>query len=218
MLHSIWRTVRKLRALILILGVLSLVSIGAGVATRHAWSGSPPSWVQHQSEDQDEQIERVFGRFRGPLREGRAGTILACSGLVFIINMAGNVLNFTLPGALIVPLPYTLLYGGWATGVGGASSPASSLLSLLLFQLMGLLEWVTYVIASAAGLNIGLSVLAPRRQGVASRGAAFRFACGDAVRLYALVALILAFAAVIEILYIRKVLLMGGTGIPLQPY
>jgi len=218
MFHSIWCTVRKLGWLILILGVLYVACIGAGVATYHAGPESLPSWVQHQGEGSYEQIERVFGRFRGPLREGRAGTILTCSGLVFVVNMAGDVLNFTLPGALIVPLPFTLLYGGWVQGVGLAGLHASSLLSLLLLLLVGSLEWVSYVLASAAGLNIGLSVLAPRRQGVTSRGAAFRAAWGDAARLYALIALILAVQAVMEILYVRKVLLMGGTGIPLQPY
>jgi len=218
MLHGIWRTVRKLRALILTLGVLYLACMGAGVATYHAGRESLPSWVQHQGEGSYEQIERVFGRFRGPLREGRAGTILTCSGLVFVVNMAGDVLNFTLPGALIVPLPFTLLYGGWAQGLGLAAIHGSSFLSVFLYLLMGSLEWATYVLASVAGLNIGLSVLAPRRQGVASRGAAFRPACGDAVRLYAVIVLILAAQAVMEILYVRKVLLLGGSGVPLAPY
>ncbi|UCF00038.1 MAG: hypothetical protein JSV82_02950, partial [Planctomycetota bacterium] len=86
------------------------------------------------------------------------------------------------------------------------------------FLCVGFLEWVTYVIGSVAGVNIGLSTLVPRRQGVTSRWKAFKLAWRDAGRLYIIILMVLAFQAVFEILYVRKVLLMGGSAIPLMPY
>ena len=103
-------------------------------------------------------------------------------------------------------------------GTGLAGIHGSSLLSVVLFLLMAILEWSTYVIATAAGVNIGLSVIFPKKQGVSSRWQAFKCAWVDAGRLYMIIVLILAIQAVFEILYVRKVLLMGGSGIPLMPY
>jgi len=53
---------------------------------------------------------------------------------------------------------------------------------------------------------------------VSSRRTAFRLAWGDAGRLYILIASILGIQAIMEILYVRKILLMGGRALPLAPY
>ncbi len=92
------------------------------------------------------------------------------------------------------------------------------LITLCLFLLMGGLEWITYVLATAAGVNIGLSVLMPQRQAAATRWLAFKRAWSEAGRLYVVIIGILAVQAVFEMLYVRKVLLMGGSGAPLMPY
>ena len=80
------------------------------------------------------------------------------------------------------------------------------------------MEWVTYVLSASAGTNIGLAIISPKRVDCASRWAAFKHTMRQAVSLYAVIVFILAFQAVFEILYLRKVLLMGGTGAPLTPW
>ncbi len=161
--------------------------------------------------------QNIFGRFRAPVREGRVSTIVACSGLVFAINLLGSVLS-GFASVLLVPDLFNMVLGGWMQGVSLAQFQASSSLSLFLFLVMGGLEWLTYPLATVAAVNVGLSVLWPKWQNVPSRWSALRLAWSDTQRLYLLIATILLVQAVFEILYVRKVLLMGGTGVPLMPY
>ncbi|MHC4739860.1 MAG: hypothetical protein ACYS9Y_13220 [Planctomycetota bacterium] len=204
--------------MILIIALLYIASIVGGLVTRCTGGELFVSFVEKGEQRSAPQVEKIFGRFRQSVHDGHFGTIALCSSIVFTINTIGNIINFTLPGILIAPLGFTLLLGGWIQGTGLGGIQASSFLSLFLFLSMGCLEWVTYVIASAAGINISLSVLMPKRQGVATRWKAFRLAWRDAGRLYVIILIILSFQAVFEILYIRKVLLMGGSAIPLKPY
>ena len=83
----------------------------------------------------------------------RGPTNTACSGLVFLINLLGDFIQFTVLSILIVPACFTLGLGGWMQGIGLAGVHASSGLSLGLFLLMGGLEWITYVLATVAGVN-----------------------------------------------------------------
>ena len=89
---------------------------------------------------------------------------------------------------------------------------------MFLFLLMVGLEWITYVLSAAAGTSIGLAVLFPKRVERPTRWSAFKHALSQAGSLYVVIVVILAIQAVFEILYVRKVLLMGGTGVPLMPY
>ena len=218
MLGNICKTLARLRRLILIIALLYIASIAAGMITRYTGGEVFVSFVEKFDQSGLEQVEKIFGRFREPLREGNLKVIALCSLMVFAINTLGSVINFTLPGILIVPIAGTLLFSGWMQGISLAGIQASSFLSLFLFLCMGCLEWATYVIASAGGVNIGLSIVSPKRQGVASRWKAFKLAWRDAGRLYIIIAIILSVQAVFEILYVRKVLLMGGSAIPLLPY
>jgi uncharacterized membrane protein SpoIIM required for sporulation len=218
MLSNIYETLTRLKWLFLTMALLYVASIAAGLVTRRAGGPAFVSFVEKSDQSKTTQIETIFGRFRQPVRDGDVGAIALCSLIVFAINTLGSVINFTLPGILIAPIGLTLLFGGWMQGVGLGGLEASSSLSLFLFLCMGCLEWVTYVIASVAGVNIGLSVLAPKRQAVTSRWQAFKLAWRDAGRLYIIILVILAFQAVFEIIYVRKVLLMGGSAIPLEPY
>jgi hypothetical protein len=188
------------------------------LVTRRVGGEFAVSFVEESDQRSAAEIEKIFGRFRQPVRDGHFGAIALCSLIVFAINTLGNAMNFTLPGILIVPIAFTLLLSGWMQGISLGGIQASSFLSLFLFLSMGCLEWITYVVASVAGANIGLSVLAPKRQGITSRWKAFGLAWRDAGRLYIIIAIILAFQAVFEMLYVRKVLLMGGSAVPLAPY
>lgn len=218
MLSNICKTFTRLKRLLLVIILLYVASIAAGVITRHAGGEDFVSLVEKSSQSSAPHIEKIFGRFRQSVRDGHLGTIALCSLIVFAINTLGDLINFTLPGILIAPIGLTLLLGGWMQGISLGSVQASSFLSLFLFLCMAGLEWITYVVASVAGVNIGLSVLIPKRQGTTSRWKAFKLSWRDAGRLYIIILVILAFQAVFEILYVRKVLLMGGSAIPLMPY
>lgn len=117
-----------------------------------------------------------------------------------------------------MPVLSTIVMGGWIQGLSLAHVQGSSFWSLFWFFLMGGLEWLTYPLTAAAGVNVGLSVLWPKWQNAEDRRSALRLAWRDTRRLYLLIAAILLVQAVLEMLYVRKVLLMGGTGIPLMPY
>lgn len=218
LLTPVGGTVMRLRTLIVVVGLLYVACVGGGVVTGRSMSEKSRATLTERAAQSAQVVEQVFGRFRESVREGHRGTIAACSILVFLINLAGDFIQFTLLSILIVPAFFTLELGGWLQGIGLSGVHASSGLSLGLFLLMVGLEWITYVLATVAGVNIGLSVLMPRRQLAETRWLAFKRAWGDAGRLYLLIAGILAVQAVFEMLYVRKVLLMGGSGVPLMPY
>jgi hypothetical protein len=210
------KTLTRLKWLTLIIAMLYIASIATGLVTRSVGGEFFTSFVEESDSQSAPQIERIFGRFREPVREGHLGTIALCSLIVFAINTLGSILRF-IGNIFIVPV-VNLFFCGWMIGISLGGIEASSFISLLLFLTMCGLEWCSYVISSVAGVNIGLSVLMPKRQGVASRWKAFKLSWRDAGRLYIIILTILAVQAVFEILYVRKVLLMGGSGVPLQPY
>ncbi|MDP2981787.1 MAG: stage II sporulation protein M [Candidatus Latescibacter sp.] len=219
---STLNTPKQTNRLLAVIAILYILSLTSGFAMSRLIPEAIPSsmqtYIQKANVNQIEQIEKVFGKYRQSLREGQLGTIAVCSGIVFGINLLGDFVQFTLYSILIVPVVFTLAFGGWIQGIGLAGIHGSSFVSVVLFLLMGFLEWSTYVIATAAGINIGLSFVFPRRQGVSSRRQAFKRAWKDGGRLYGIISLILAVQAVFEVLYVRKVLLMGGSGVPLMPY
>jgi hypothetical protein len=208
----------RLKWLVLIIATLYIASIATGLIICFAGGEFFTTFLEKSDSQSAQQIEKIFGRFREPLRDGHLSTIALCSSIVFAINTLGNITNFTLPGILILPVGLTLLIGGLMQGISLGGIQASSFTSLLLFLLIVCLELITYVIATVAGINVGLSVLVPKRQKVKSRWKAFKLAWRDAGCLYVVILTILAFQAVFEILYVRKILLMGGSGIPFAPY
>ena len=201
----------------LVIGVGSLYAgaIVLGLISHHL--SGPTAELAARLGSDAEGVERIFGRFRESVREGDVTAMAWCSLLVFTINVLGNITNFTLPGILLLPGLGFLLFSGWLTGVNLAGLQASSLASYVWYLVMVSLELATYVLALAAGLNVGLSLLMPARQQVPSRLRAFGLAWRDAYRLYRIIAMVLAFQAVLEILYVRQVLVRGGTGVPLTP-
>ena len=217
MLSRVWDTVSRLKMLMVVVGLLYAASIGAGIVT---WRLMPTAWPDNltkEEQNKNEQVENIFGRFREPVREGRFGAVLTASGLVFLINLFGVFSQFTVLATLILPAPF-LGVAGWMQGMSLAQIHGSSFFSVFLYLAMGSLEWITYPLATVAGLNVGLSVLFPKRQATTSRWLAFKQAWRDAGRLYLVIAMILAVQAVCEIFYVRQVLLHGGSGVPLAPY
>jgi len=217
LLSRVWDTVSRLKTLIAVVGLLYIASIGAGIV---AWRLMPTAWpdsLTKQERDKNEQIEKVFGRFREPVREGQWGAVLTASGLVFLINLFADFSQLTVLSILIVPASFLGLTG-WMQGMSLAQIHGSSFLSVFLYLFMESLEWITYPLATVAGLNVGLSALLPKRQATNSRWLAFKQAWRDAGSLYLVITVILAVQAVCEIFYVRQVLLHGGSGVPLAPY
>ncbi|HUW82901.1 MAG TPA: hypothetical protein VMZ31_08900 [Phycisphaerae bacterium] len=200
----------------LIVLALYSTSVVAGAITYQIGGQDVAASVQ-ESDDQIAALESTFGAYRAPIRDGVPSAILTVVAIVFATNLCTNVLNFTAPGALILPLGF-LLFAGWNQGVSIASLTASSAGSLLGFLAVLGLESGTYVLAAAAGLNAGLSFLMPARQGARSRWRGFGRGWRDALRFYAVIVGTLAAQALLEVMYVRQVLLAGGTGIPLRPY
>jgi hypothetical protein len=138
-------TFKRLRVLIVVIGSLYLACIGAGVVS----CGLVPERVRaafaaHEARS-SQGVERIFGQFRESVGEGHWRVIAACSGLVFLIKLAGDFIQFSLGSVLIVPAVFTLGVGGWLQGFSLAGVHASSALSLGLFLFIGGLEWITYV-------------------------------------------------------------------------
>ena len=218
MLNNITQTFMRLKWLVLIIATLYIASIATGLIICFAGGEFFTSFLEKSDSQSALQIEKIFGRFREPVREGHLGMMALCSLIVFAINTLGNITNFTLPGIFIIPAAVILLIGGLMQGISFGGIHGSSFISLFIFLLIVCLESITYVIATVAGVNVGLSILMPKRQKVKSRWKAFKLAWRDAGCLYIVILVILAFQAVFEILYVRKILLMGGSGIPFAPY
>ena len=87
MSSRVWETVLRLKTLMVVVGLLYVASIGVGIAT---WRLMPTAWPESLTKEvknKNEQIEKVFGRFREPVREGQRGAVLTASGLWFLIKL-----------------------------------------------------------------------------------------------------------------------------------
>ena len=134
------------------------------------------------------------------LKSGNLGQAIL---FTFLFNLAsGAFLSTTLPG--IIPLlggvaiiGITVLRG-FVIGVTYPAVLASSYGALVVGLGTLMLELGAYVFSGAAGIHIALAPIFPGRLEVQSRWAALRAACRDAVRLYAIVVLLLALGAIWE--------------------
>ncbi|MBX7256415.1 MAG: hypothetical protein K1Y02_08640 [Candidatus Hydrogenedentes bacterium] len=163
-------------------------------------------------------LETIFGPFRNALCEGSATTVASVAGIVFLINVLGILISYVLPGFFLVPGFLLLLYVGWTQGRSLAEWDASTLGSMLGFSWMLALESFSYVLGTVAGMNFSLALLVRSWTGRDTRGAALRAAGCTALKLFGLILAILFIQALSETLYVRQVLLHGGSGIPLMPY
>ena len=206
---------RRRRRLLLALGAAYVVSMAGGLAV--GWWTQSTGEPGAAEEAQYEAVEGIFGRFREPVREGDIAAIALCAVIILAINLTGAVMR-TVGSVALVPIAFGLLLTGWQIGRFLPTLTGSSHLSVFLFVLMAALEWTGYVISAAAGANIGLGIILPQRFDTPSRWAAFKMSLREAGWMYVAIVAVLSVQAVFEILYVRKVLAMGGTGVPLGPY
>jgi len=210
--HQYLKPQSKLMALI---AAGFFVSLLAGMAIVTLEAEPIASWLTAERADY-EQIERIFGKYRESVRDGELVAMATCILLVFGINTLGSILR-SISTLFVLPVA-VLILEGCMIGAYLLSLQGSSYTSVILFLSMAGIEWVTCVLSATAGAHIGLAVVSPKRVGLSSRWAAFKRAGIQAGSLYLLIIAILAVHAVFELLYVRKVLLMGGTGIPLLPW
>ena len=129
------------------------------------------------------------------------GNLILAILFTFLVNLTiGAFLTTTLVGVIFfIPILITV-FRGWVIGIayyGIFDTPTSATLALgtLIFELGA------YVFSGAAGINIGLSFIFPKRIYAAlNRWEAFKEAWRDAARLYVIVIVLLALGAIWEII------------------
>jgi hypothetical protein len=133
-----------------------------------------------------------------------AGQIILAIAWTFVINLAvASFISITLP-SLIVPfsgllvglvraVAWGLLFSPPSVAVGGREAAMGLLIAILL-----VLEGQGYVLAMLAAWVQGQAFLSPQSVGAADRGQGYLVGIKHALRLYLLVALVLAVAAVYE--------------------
>jgi uncharacterized membrane protein SpoIIM required for sporulation len=141
--------------------------------------------------------------FTSILQSLEGGEILKAILVTFLVNLTtGAFLTTTLPG--IVPLIGSLgtitvtLLRGFVVGITYpqvlSSSPGAFILGLGTM----ILELGAYVFSGAAGINIALAPILPKRHGTQSRWTAFKMAWKDAAKIYVIVIILLALGAAWE--------------------
>jgi len=141
--------------------------------------------------------------FTSIIQSLQGGELVNAILMTFLLNLAvGAFLTTTLPG--IVPLlgvfgivAVTSLRG-FVIGVTYPEVLSVSPVGLALGLGTMILELGAYVFSGAAGINIALAPILPRRYGIQSRWAAFKMAWKDAARIFAIVIILLGLGAIWE--------------------
>lgn len=133
----------------------------------------------------------------------QGGELLSAILMTLVINLTvGAFLATTLPG--IVPLLGALgvvvvtVLRGFVIGVTYPEVLSASPVGLALGLGTMILELGAYVFSGAAGINISLAPILPRRYGVQSRLAAFKMAWKDAAKVFVIVVILLVLGAIWE--------------------
>jgi uncharacterized membrane protein SpoIIM required for sporulation len=141
--------------------------------------------------------------FTSILESLQGGELLKAVLVTFLVNLtSGAFLTTTLPG--IVPLLGSLgtiavtLLRGFVVGITYPEVLSSSPSAFALGLGTMVLELGAYVFSGAAGINIALAPILPRRYGTQSRWVAFKMAWKDAGKIYVIVVVLLALGAVWE--------------------
>lgn len=138
-----------------------------------------------------------------PLTGVLADNLLLKILYTFAFNLTmGALVSTTLTG-LIFFFPYMIaVWRSFLIGILVADMDASFVMSVIFYGTF-ILEFGAYCVSSAAGADLGLSLIWPSRKGTDDRREALRLAARDALKLYLLVAVILFVAAVWEITWLH---------------
>ena len=160
------------------------------------------------------QVEKMFSQYREPVKNGDWRAISKCAMIVFGLNTLGMIQN-TVLSALLIPLILQMGFVGINQGVAFSETKGSSLTSLLAYYFVGGLEWISYPLANFAGILFTTSIISSL---INHQELAIMTRITEVAAILMPVIVILFFQAILELLYVRKVLCVGGTAIPLKPY
>jgi len=191
-------TSRQIKGLVFLVAAIYIVSLLIGYYLVHVRVPFAVKMVETVTENVPDNP--VFTPIIGALRGGNLPFAIVYT---FLINLSsGAFISTTLPG--VIPL----LGGVWSIAVSGvrgfiigaayyyALSVSAGYTILAIGTLI--LELGAYVFSAAAGINISLSAVFPRRYNVRSRWVAFREAWKDAGRIYVIVIILLVLGAIWE--------------------
>lgn len=173
-------------------------------------------FIHAADEQKIKQTEKIFGKYRESVKNGNIITMIQCSGIVFGMNTLAAIQNIIL-SAFIVPLVLTLVFVGVCQGVAFSETKGSSLFSVVSYYFVGGLEWLTYPLSIFAGLIIPATIFSAivKHTNII---AGLSIAMYQIFYVFVIIVVLLIIQAPLELLYVRKVLQKGGSGIPLKPY
>jgi len=183
---------KRMKTLLIVVALLYIGSYLAGW-----YLISVKSLIAVQTSEALGQAVTTQQPFTSILESLRGGELLTAIVMTFLYNLAvGAFLTTTLPG--IVPLIGSLgiaavsFLRGFVVGITYPEILASTPAGFALGMGTMILELGAYVFSGAAGVNIALAPIFPRRYGVESRWASFKMAWKDAARVFIVVIILLA--------------------------
>jgi len=192
------QAVRRIRVLI---ALVALLYIGSYLAGWYLISIKSTIAVETSRGLQESVLTQQ--PFTSILQSLQGGELLKAILVTFLVNLTtGAFLTTTLPG--IVPLIGSLgtiavtLLRGFMIGVTYPEVLSSSPSAFALGFGTMILELGAYVFSGAAGINIALAPILPKRYGTQSRWMALKMAWKDAAKIYLIVIILLALGAVWE--------------------
>lgn len=189
------------RRMKLLLVIVALLYVGSYLAGWYLVSVKSPIAVEASQGLQESVLTQQ--PFTSILQSLQEGELVKAILFTFLVNLTvGAFLTTTLPG--IVPLVGSLgtiivtILRGFVIGIVYPEILSLSFGGFILGFGTLILELGAYIFSGAAGINIALAPIMPKRYGVLSRWAAFRMAWRDALKIYVIVAILLVLGAVWE--------------------
>ena len=196
---------------------LYILSILTGLFFKNRLPVKCMEFIRNGDAKKTKQTENIFGKYHERVKSGNFLVMLKCTGIVFGFNTSGALMN-TVMNIFVLPIVLTMLYSGVLQGISFTEiKKGSTRWSVLLYCIVGGLEWITYPLSNYAGLLITSAILSSIIYGI-TFGSSIVTAGIDVISVYAIIVVLLLIQAPLELLYVRKVLKSGGSGIPLKPY
>ncbi|HBR17682.1 MAG: hypothetical protein A3G39_02465 [Deltaproteobacteria bacterium RIFCSPLOWO2_12_FULL_43_16] len=187
-----WQKTKELKSLIIFLIITNIVFLFFG-----QWmvANGVPGAVELKAEVLKELPDMGYLK---PLTGPLAPYLSLKITYTFFFNLIfGAFLSTTVPG-IIFFLPYLIaVFRAWVVGVIFYGTMPTNMHAVVFYGTF-ILEFGGYVFSSAAGINIGLSLLNPLWKGKKTRLEALKAAIEDAKLLFVLVATLLLLGAIWE--------------------
>lgn len=185
---------KRLRSLIFIVLILTLVSLGAGFYMSQSSLGAVQD-IKENLVNEIEQTKAIQDILKALLEKN---VVYAVFYTTIYNSLFGAFLSTTLVGVFF-PIPVLVMVErAFFIGLLYGDISGNIWYYFLLFGTI-LFEFGAYVISAAVGLNIGLSLFWPSKYKTRNRWKAFKLAWLDAFRVYPIIVLILFVSAIWEI-------------------